>query len=122
MPIGISDDHVELADAFGKWAASLGGIEAARKAEDEPDASFAEISSAVDEMGLLSIISRRRFADRPRGRRRGLRHGAAARPAAGFGGRVRTCFPTLTGPVALSLDGHGGPRRARCERGAGRAW
>ena len=25
MPIGISDDHVELADAFGKWAGSLGG-------------------------------------------------------------------------------------------------
>ena len=54
MPIGISDDHVELADAFGKWAGSLGGIEAARAAEDEPDADVRRaVSSAVDEMGLL---------------------------------------------------------------------
>ena len=55
MPIGISDDHVELADAFGKWAGSLGGIEAARAAEDDPAAAFAEHSAAVAEMGLAGI-------------------------------------------------------------------
>ena len=55
MPIGISDDHVELADAFGKWAGSLGGIEAARAAEDDPAAEFAEHSAAVAEMGLAGI-------------------------------------------------------------------
>ncbi len=55
MPIGISDDHVELADAFGKWAASLGGIEAARAAEDDPGATFAEQAGAVAEMGLGGI-------------------------------------------------------------------
>ncbi len=57
MPIGISDDHVELADAFGKWAGSLGGIEAARRAEDDPVAEFAEVTASVDEMGLLGITA-----------------------------------------------------------------
>jgi len=57
VPIGISDDHVELADAFGKWAGSLGGIEAARAAEDDPAATFPEITAAVDEMGLLGITA-----------------------------------------------------------------
>jgi alkylation response protein AidB-like acyl-CoA dehydrogenase len=55
VPIGISDDHVELADAFGKWAGSLGGIEAARAAEGDPAAEFAEHSAAVAEMGLAGI-------------------------------------------------------------------
>ena len=55
MPIGIDDDHVELADAFGKWARSLAGIEAARQAEDDPAAAFAEQSGAVAEMGLAGI-------------------------------------------------------------------
>ncbi len=55
MPIGISDDHVELADAFGKWASSLRGIEAARAAEDDPAAPFSEQSAAVAEMGLAGI-------------------------------------------------------------------
>lgn len=55
MPIGISDDHVELADAFGKWAGSLAGIEAARRAEDDPVAEFAEQSRAVADMGLAGI-------------------------------------------------------------------
>ena len=51
MPIGISDDHVELADAFGKWASSLGGIEAARAAEDDPAATFPEITSRSTRWG-----------------------------------------------------------------------
>ena len=55
MPIGISDDHVELAAAFGKWAGSLGGIAAARDAEDDPAAEFVEQAAAVAEMGLAGI-------------------------------------------------------------------
>ena len=55
MPIGIDDDHVELADAFGKWASSLAGIEAARQAENDPLAGFDEQSAAVAEMGLAGI-------------------------------------------------------------------
>ncbi len=55
MPIGISDDHVELADVFGKWAASLGGVEAARSADEDPAAEFAAQSAAVAEMGLAGI-------------------------------------------------------------------
>ena len=55
MPIGIDDDHVELADAFGKWASSLAGIQAARQAEGDPVAEFAEQSAAVAEMGLAGI-------------------------------------------------------------------
>ena len=104
MPIGISDDHVELADAFGKWAASLGGIEAARKAEDEPDASFAEISSAVDEMGLLSIIS-----DGGTVTDLAVAIEACATallPGPLLGSAVASVLlPDSSGPVALSLDG-----------------
>jgi alkylation response protein AidB-like acyl-CoA dehydrogenase len=55
VPIGIDEDHVELADAFGKWASSLAGIKAARLAEDDPEAGFAEQSAAVAEMGLAGI-------------------------------------------------------------------
>ncbi len=55
MPIGISDDHTELAAAFSKWAGSLGGIEAARAAEADQGAEFAEHSRAVAEMGLAGI-------------------------------------------------------------------
>ena len=36
---------------------SLGGIEAARAAEDDPAAAFAEITAAVDEMGLFAITA-----------------------------------------------------------------
>src|SRR3954466_15558876 len=56
MPIGISDDHREIAEAFGKWAASLDTIAAVRAAEEDPGASFDDISGATREMGLFSII------------------------------------------------------------------
>jgi alkylation response protein AidB-like acyl-CoA dehydrogenase len=55
VPIGISDDHAGLADAFGKWAGSLAGIEAARAAEDEMSAEFAKQSRDVAEMGVAGI-------------------------------------------------------------------
>jgi alkylation response protein AidB-like acyl-CoA dehydrogenase len=55
VPIGISDDHAGLADAFGKWAGSLAGIEAARATEDDLSAEFAEQSRAVAEMGVAGI-------------------------------------------------------------------
>jgi alkylation response protein AidB-like acyl-CoA dehydrogenase len=55
VPIGISDDHIGLADVFGKWASSLGGIEAARLSEEDPTADFAAQSGAVAEMGLAGI-------------------------------------------------------------------
>ncbi|MCW2846355.1 MAG: acyl-CoA dehydrogenase domain protein [Marmoricola sp.] len=55
MPIGISDDHAELAATFSKWAGSLGGIEAARAVEDDPLAGFTEHSAAVAAMGLAGI-------------------------------------------------------------------
>ncbi|HWI42538.1 MAG TPA: acyl-CoA dehydrogenase family protein [Nocardioides sp.] len=55
MSIAISEDHVELAASLRKWAASLGGIEAARKAEAEPDAGFEETWTAVEEMGVHVI-------------------------------------------------------------------
>ncbi len=57
MPIGISDDHREVAEAFGKWAASLDAVAAVRAAEDDPAAGFEEISSATAEMGLFSIVA-----------------------------------------------------------------
>jgi alkylation response protein AidB-like acyl-CoA dehydrogenase len=58
VPIGISDDHVELASATAAWSSSLAGIEAARLAEDDPVAEFGEQSRAVAEMGLAGIAVR----------------------------------------------------------------
>jgi alkylation response protein AidB-like acyl-CoA dehydrogenase len=105
VPIGISDDHVELADAFGKWAGSLGGIEAARAAEDDPRAAFPEITAAVEEMGLLSITS-------DGGSLTDLAVAveacaSALLPGPLLGSAVACVLvPDSSGPVALSLDGH----------------
>ena len=57
MPIGISDDHGELAAAIAKWASSLDGIAAARAAEGVSHEAFADVSTAVAEMGLTGIAA-----------------------------------------------------------------
>lgn len=54
MPIGISDDHVELAASVRKWAESQGSIEAVRAAEDAPE-SLASWGARAAEMGLAAI-------------------------------------------------------------------
>jgi alkylation response protein AidB-like acyl-CoA dehydrogenase len=104
VPIGISDDHVELAGAFGKWAASLGGIEAARAAEEDPAATFSEITAAVDEMGLLAIT-----ADGGSLADLAVAVEACATallPGPLLGSAVASAvLPELPGPVALCLDG-----------------
>ena len=119
MPIGISDDHVELADAFGKWASSLGGIEAARAAEDDPAATFPEITSAIDEMGLLAITA-------DGGSLTDLAVAveacaAALLPGPLLGSAVASVvLPELAGPVALSLDGSVVHDAPGCDPGPGR--
>jgi 3-oxochol-4-en-24-oyl-CoA dehydrogenase len=55
MSIGITDEHVELATSLRKWAGSLAGVEAARAAEADPGAAFADSWSAVTEMGVTTI-------------------------------------------------------------------
>ncbi len=55
MSIGISDEHVELASSLRKWAAAVGGVEAARSAESEPDEAFAGVWAEVREMGIVTI-------------------------------------------------------------------
>jgi 3-oxochol-4-en-24-oyl-CoA dehydrogenase len=55
LSIGISEEHAELAASLRKWAASLGGPDMARAAEDDPDATFDEIWAAVGEMGVATI-------------------------------------------------------------------
>lgn len=55
MSIGISDEHAELAASLRKWAGSLGGTEAARTAEDDAGATFADTWKAVTEMGVATI-------------------------------------------------------------------
>ncbi|MGA8255187.1 MAG: acyl-CoA dehydrogenase [Nocardioides sp.] len=55
MSIGISDEHVELAASLRKWAAGLGGIDAARAAEQDASASFDDIWKAIVEMGVATI-------------------------------------------------------------------
>lgn len=55
MSIAITDDQSELAESLRKWAASLDGIEAARAAEGEVEAEFAEVWGAVAEMGVTAI-------------------------------------------------------------------
>jgi alkylation response protein AidB-like acyl-CoA dehydrogenase len=57
VPIGITEDQLEVAKAFGTWAASLEGITAARAAEDDPNAPFTEAVQAAGEMGLFSIVA-----------------------------------------------------------------
>ncbi|WP_148613007.1 acyl-CoA dehydrogenase [Nocardioides rubriscoriae] len=55
MSIGITDEHVELAASLRRWAASLGGIEAARLAESDGEETFDETWKAVGEMGVATI-------------------------------------------------------------------
>lgn len=57
MSIGISEEQVELAATLRKWAGSLGGIEAARAAEDDVETSFDELWSAIEEMGVHAIAA-----------------------------------------------------------------
>jgi alkylation response protein AidB-like acyl-CoA dehydrogenase len=54
MPIGITDDHAELAAALGDWAAAAGTIDAIRAAESDA-ASLAGWTARAAEMGLTSI-------------------------------------------------------------------
>ena len=55
MSIGISEEHSGLADSLRGWAASAGGVEAARAAEGDPDARFEDVWKGVVEMGLTTI-------------------------------------------------------------------
>ncbi len=55
MSIGISEEHAELARSLRQWAASLGGREAARAAEGDADATFADSWKACVEMGIATI-------------------------------------------------------------------
>ncbi|MDN4175351.1 acyl-CoA dehydrogenase [Nocardioides sp. SOB77] len=55
MSIGISDEHVELADSLRKWAASLDGPAVVRAAEGEAAEPFAATWQAVTEMGVATI-------------------------------------------------------------------
>ncbi|GAB2860448.1 acyl-CoA dehydrogenase family protein [Nocardioides pacificus] len=55
MSIGISEEHAELAASLRGWAASTGGVRAARAAETDPAAGFAEQWKAALEMGLPGI-------------------------------------------------------------------
>ncbi|MGO4257255.1 acyl-CoA dehydrogenase family protein [Marmoricola sp. RAF53] len=54
MPIGISDDHTELAATVRKWAESQGSIAAVRAAETDPEA-LAPWATLPAEMGLSTI-------------------------------------------------------------------
>ena len=55
MSIGISEEHVELARSLREWAASLGGRDVARDAEDDAGADFADTWKACVEMGVATI-------------------------------------------------------------------
>ena len=55
MSIGISDEHVELADSLRKWAASLDGPALVRAAEQDAAAAFGEVWGAVGELGVATI-------------------------------------------------------------------
>ncbi len=54
MPIGISDDHTELATTVRKWAESQGSIAAVRAVETDPDA-LVPWGALPAEMGLSTI-------------------------------------------------------------------
>jgi alkylation response protein AidB-like acyl-CoA dehydrogenase len=54
MPIGITDEHAELAASVRKWAESQGSIDAVRAAETDPT-SLASWGARAAEMGLTAI-------------------------------------------------------------------
>jgi alkylation response protein AidB-like acyl-CoA dehydrogenase len=54
MPIGISDEHSELAASVRKWAESQGCVDAVRAAEGDP-ASLAAWGARAAEMGITAI-------------------------------------------------------------------
>ncbi len=54
MPIGISDEHTELAASVRKWAESQGSVAAIRAAEGDP-ASLASWGALAAEMGITAI-------------------------------------------------------------------
>jgi alkylation response protein AidB-like acyl-CoA dehydrogenase len=54
MPIGISDEHAELAASVRKWAESQGAIEAVRAAESDP-AALGVWGARAAETGLTAI-------------------------------------------------------------------
>jgi alkylation response protein AidB-like acyl-CoA dehydrogenase len=55
MSIGISEEHGELAASLRSWAGALGGIEAARLAEGDAEATFDEVWKAAGELGVTTI-------------------------------------------------------------------
>ncbi|WP_205472462.1 acyl-CoA dehydrogenase [Nocardioides sp. SYSU D00038] len=55
MSIGISEEHVDLAASLRTWAASVGGPEAVRAAEDDAGATFADAWKATVSMGVPTI-------------------------------------------------------------------
>jgi alkylation response protein AidB-like acyl-CoA dehydrogenase len=55
VPIGITDDHLELARTLARWAEALDPVAQVRAAEDDPDAEFEKTWTAVGEMGLPGI-------------------------------------------------------------------
>ncbi|HET8960337.1 acyl-CoA dehydrogenase [Nocardioides sp.] len=53
--LGISEEHAELAASLRKWAATVGGPDAARAEEGDPAATFDDAWGAVGEMGVATI-------------------------------------------------------------------
>jgi alkylation response protein AidB-like acyl-CoA dehydrogenase len=56
LSIGISPEHLELAASLRKWAAGTGGVDAARAAEADPAAGFADTWREVAAMGIPGIV------------------------------------------------------------------
>ena len=55
MSIAVTAEHRELAASLRAWADSLGGLDAARVAETEPAATFAEVRAKARDMGIGGI-------------------------------------------------------------------
>jgi alkylation response protein AidB-like acyl-CoA dehydrogenase len=56
VSIAVTAEHQELATSVRAWAAGLGGLESARAAEHDPDATFAEVWSKAHDMGIAAIV------------------------------------------------------------------
>ncbi|MEV7398133.1 acyl-CoA dehydrogenase [Aeromicrobium sp. NPDC092404] len=55
MPVGVTQDHLELGSSLRAWAGGLAGAAAVREAETDPAAAFTKTWQAVIEAGLSSI-------------------------------------------------------------------
>ena len=106
----LPDEAVEFRAAADKAFAALGGVDAARRAEDDPSIRADEVAAALAALGIDDVDprGRPRLAGRRRRAVRGRRSGGAPLPGAGRAApRRRQAARSRSSPTARSAVDHG---------------